>query len=66
MTTTVALAHALGQVVVAEGVEDEATLRLLAALGCDHAQGFYLGRPQPFDVFFKDYQSQADRQIKAV
>lgn len=66
VTTTVALAHALGQVVVAEGVEDEATLRLLAALGCDHAQGFYLGRPQPFDVFFKDYQSQADRQIKAV
>jgi predicted signal transduction protein with EAL and GGDEF domain len=31
--------------VVAEGVEDEATLEALAAIGCDMAQGFHLGTP---------------------
>jgi diguanylate cyclase len=41
------LAHRLGMRVVAEGVEDEATLEVLTCLGCDLAQGFHLGRPQP-------------------
>src|SRR6202011_5074773 len=40
--STVELGHSLGLVVVAEGVEDEATLTLLSALGCDFAQGFFL------------------------
>ena len=35
------LADVLGLRVVAEGVEDEATLAALAALGCDLAQGYY-------------------------
>jgi EAL domain-containing protein (putative c-di-GMP-specific phosphodiesterase class I) len=39
------LADVLGLRVVAEGVEDEATLATLAALGCDVAQGFYFARP---------------------
>jgi sensor c-di-GMP phosphodiesterase-like protein len=30
---------------VAEGVEDERSAMLLAALGCDLAQGFYFARP---------------------
>jgi PAS domain S-box-containing protein len=30
---------------IAEGVEDETTLRLLRELGADYAQGFHLGRP---------------------
>jgi diguanylate cyclase (GGDEF)-like protein/PAS domain S-box-containing protein len=43
----VELAHSLGLEVVAEGVEDDATWRLLEGLGCDFAQGFYLARPLP-------------------
>ncbi|MEA3059511.1 MAG: hypothetical protein QOE50_923, partial [Sphingomonadales bacterium] len=39
---TVDLAHSLGLRVVAEGVEDAATHTLVAELGCDEAQGFYL------------------------
>jgi diguanylate cyclase (GGDEF)-like protein len=40
------LAHALDLIVVAEGVETEAQLTRLAAMGCDVAQGHYLARPQ--------------------
>jgi PAS domain S-box-containing protein len=43
----VTLARAFGQRTVAEGVEDEATLRRLAELGVDHAQGYFIGRPAP-------------------
>ena len=41
------LGHNLGLEVVAEGVETEATVRMLEALGCDTLQGFRLGHPQP-------------------
>jgi len=41
------LAHNLGLIVVAEGIETEAQYRELAGLGCDHAQGFLFGPPQP-------------------
>ena len=44
------LAHDLGFVVVAEGVEHAATMDALRALGCDDAQGYLLCRPQPFDA----------------
>ena len=41
------LGHALGVEVVAEGVENDAQLDQLRALGCDGAHGFLLGRPVP-------------------
>jgi len=43
----VGLGHNLGLRVAAEGVEDQATLDLLLSMGCDSAQGYYLGRPMP-------------------
>jgi EAL domain-containing protein (putative c-di-GMP-specific phosphodiesterase class I) len=43
--STIDLAHNLGLSVAAEGVEDEATLEGLQALGCDVIQGFLLSRP---------------------
>lgn len=43
--STIHLAHDLGFSVVAEGVEDEATLASLRAHGCDEGQGFFFGRP---------------------
>jgi diguanylate cyclase (GGDEF)-like protein len=47
VTAVVAMAHALGLSVVAEGVETADQLRTLEELGCATAQGFLLGRPQP-------------------
>ncbi len=45
--STIGLGHDLGLTVVAEGVESPATLELLSSLGCDLAQGYYIGRPMP-------------------
>ncbi|PZF89206.1 bifunctional diguanylate cyclase/phosphodiesterase [Micromonospora deserti] len=41
------LAGALGLRVVAEGVEDERTWRMLHTAGCDAAQGWFYARPMP-------------------
>jgi predicted signal transduction protein with EAL and GGDEF domain len=45
--STIELAHALELRVVAEGVEDLETLRVLRDLDCDWVQGYYFTRPQP-------------------
>jgi EAL domain-containing protein (putative c-di-GMP-specific phosphodiesterase class I) len=47
VASTVSLGRALGLDVVAEGVEDEQTAAALQTLGCDLAQGFHFGRPEP-------------------
>jgi diguanylate cyclase (GGDEF)-like protein len=41
------LGRNLGLDVVAEGVEDEATWKLLASMNCDLVQGWHLARPMP-------------------
>jgi diguanylate cyclase (GGDEF)-like protein/PAS domain S-box-containing protein len=45
--STVELGHNLGLQVVAEGVEDTLSYQQLVRLGCDLAQGYYMGRPMP-------------------
>lgn len=42
-----ALAHRLGLVVVAEGVETPQQLALLESVACDFVQGYLHGKPQP-------------------
>jgi diguanylate cyclase (GGDEF)-like protein len=55
--STIQLAHTLGAVVVAEGVETETELQRLRSLSCDIAQGYLVGRPgPPEDV-------EAERQV---
>jgi len=46
---TIAMAHDLGIVVVAEGVEDKLTLKLLEQMGCDRVQGFLYCKPLNFE-----------------
>ena len=43
--STIQLAHTLGASVVAEGVETAEQLDRLRVLGCDVAQGYFIGRP---------------------
>ena len=47
VNASVALAHALGLRVVAEGVEEEAQRELLTTMGCDEMQGYLFSRPRP-------------------
>ncbi|MFN7025672.1 MAG: EAL domain-containing protein, partial [Pseudorhizobium sp.] len=51
VSAIVSLAATLGLHVVAEGVETEAQAQFLVAAGCNEAQGFLLGRPQPAEGF---------------
>ncbi|WIM93296.1 EAL domain-containing protein [Actinoplanes oblitus] len=56
--TAITLGHNLGLSVVAEGVEDEAAVVALRALGCDIAQGYHYARPMPpgeFDNWLTTY-----------
>ena len=43
----VTLAHALGVLAIAEGIESDGQLSSLRDLGCDLAQGFLFARPMP-------------------
>ncbi len=54
IAAVVDLAHKLGLRVVAEGVETDAELHAVGAMGCDEAQGYLLGRPAPAPTFTAD------------
>ncbi len=47
VTLMIEAAHAFDLRVVAEGIEDQATLDGLRDLGCDSAQGYHIARPMP-------------------
>ncbi|WP_299952540.1 EAL domain-containing protein [uncultured Modestobacter sp.] len=49
VASCVHLAHAMGLVAVAEGVESAAECDALRALGADQAQGYFFSRPVPAD-----------------
>ncbi|MFB9376184.1 putative bifunctional diguanylate cyclase/phosphodiesterase [Kineococcus gynurae] len=52
ISSSIDLAHRLGMVVVAEGVETEAMLDRLAQLGCDVSQGYLHSPPRPVADLF--------------
>jgi EAL domain-containing protein (putative c-di-GMP-specific phosphodiesterase class I) len=51
--------------VVAEGVESERTLSLLADMGCDVGQGFLFSRPLPYDRLEAWLAAQTDTERTA-
>ncbi len=56
---TIDLGHALGLRVVAEGIEDGEALDLLSQLGCDFAQGYWIGRPVPAPELAREVAGRA-------
>ncbi|HEY1139145.1 MAG TPA: EAL domain-containing protein [Lysobacter sp.] len=52
-TAIIAMAHSLGILVVAEGVEKEGQYSILRERGCDFAQGYWLGHPVTVDEFLQ-------------
>lgn len=51
--SVIRLAHSLGMVVVAEGVEDKAQVDMLYQSGCDYIQGYYYSKPLSIEEFTK-------------
>lgn len=64
--STVDLAHNLGLTVVAEGVETAKAWKLLQALGCDEAQGFFVAKPMPEALFAEWVQDWRAPQLQSV
>lgn len=64
--STIDLAHALEMKVVAEGVEDHATLALLTVMGCDMAQGFLISHPLDLNCLIVFLNEHATRWIDRV
>ena len=60
--STIELAHALEFEVVAEGVEDAETLALLAVMGCDIVQGYFVGAPMSADDFMTYLEDNTRRE----
>ncbi len=64
VAATIELGHALRLKVVAEGIEDLATLDLLAQVGCDLVQGYYISRPvPPEELRVQPHWGVAERQL---
>ncbi len=51
--SAIEIGHNMGLVVIAEGVEQLASLRILRELGCDMAQGYLFSRPLPAEDFHR-------------
>jgi EAL domain-containing protein (putative c-di-GMP-specific phosphodiesterase class I)/GGDEF domain-containing protein len=45
LAAIIELARKMGKQTVAEGIEDETTASVLAAMGCTYGQGYHFGRP---------------------
>lgn len=59
ISTIIAMARTLGIRTVAEGVESDVQADALLALGCDEAQGYCFGRPEPADIFAQKWLKPA-------
>ena len=64
VSSTIGLAKQLGLDVVAEGVEDAATMDVLVGMGCNEAQGYYFGRPVSSVEFEQFWWPQSVRAVK--
>lgn len=51
ISAMISLAHALNLQVVAEGVEEEAELKVLREHGCEYVQGYYFSKPLSVEDF---------------
>ena len=63
VASTAALGRSLGLHVVAEGVESAASASVLAAIGCDMAQGFHYSPPVPADQLPALVRAAIDAQV---
>jgi diguanylate cyclase (GGDEF)-like protein/PAS domain S-box-containing protein len=58
--STISLCNLLGLAVIAEGIEERATIDWLRQMGCDEGQGYYFSRPIPAAEFEKTFLANGD------
>lgn len=61
----VGLGTLLGLTVVAEGIEDRSTAKLVARMGCKLGQGFFFGEPIPAAEFERRFLCGNNDDISA-
>ncbi|WP_300335250.1 EAL domain-containing protein [Accumulibacter sp.] len=61
VAAAIRMGKSLGLRLVAEGVESEEQLRILANLGCDSIQGYLIGKPVPGEDFVHSWLDRAER-----
>ena len=61
LQSSVELAQKLNMTIVAEGIENEAGIELVAELGCTSAQGYFIGRPMPGNEVIRWHQDWKSR-----
>ena len=59
----IVMAHKLGLMVIAEGVETQQQKDLLAGAGCDYIQGYLLSKPLPADQFEAFLEASANGKV---
>jgi diguanylate cyclase (GGDEF)-like protein/PAS domain S-box-containing protein len=55
VNSTVGLSKQLGLSVIAEGIENRASVDLLLTMGCEEGQGYFFGKPMPAAEFEAKY-----------
>ena len=70
ISSTVRMAKNLGLKTLAEGVETKEQMEFLKSIGCEKMQGYYYGKPQPFEESMKHMTSLGlvteDRDMRVV
>ena len=59
VSSTINLGHNLGLKVVAEGIESQAIMTLLKEMGCDHMQGYFIGKPMSPELFWQYLKNES-------
>jgi diguanylate cyclase (GGDEF)-like protein len=65
VTSILGLGRALGRPVVAEGVETEEQLELLRSQGCNHVQGYLIGKPLPIESYASLISAKGKRRASS-
>lgn len=69
LRSIVKLGHGLGMAVTAEGIETQRQLGSLRELGCDLAQGYFLGKPSPVDdlaaIIMRNFAFEVARKTRS-
>jgi EAL domain-containing protein (putative c-di-GMP-specific phosphodiesterase class I)/CheY-like chemotaxis protein len=63
--TVIDLAHNLGGIAVAIGIEKAADVIALTSMGCDYGQGFLLGQPMPEERFVALLRQRAQGRLNS-